>query len=480
MLAISVELLHGTIRAGSADDLAITGAGDPGDWPPSPARLFSALVAGGGTNPAGALGDGAELRVLERARPPLIYADARSDVLVSPLADRYVVVDATAQQAKDPKTLTVHEYPGRTARLVRPGSVLAPRHPRVVYVWDEAELTTDELGRIKARAHRVGYLGCADSPVRLSVGTVVPAGRPNSEWRASEDGTELVPVPYNGLLDDLNELFERWSAGDPVRRAWKPPERARYAPPGVVAAAVQALTSRVWLRFPRSVPGRLSRFVGEALKAAVLSLYDEHVGEPPRLLHGHGFDGQVGYQLALWAALADVGHAHARGSLHGAVVVMPEGTPPAVVEGVRTALWHLRELRLQGGRRIAVAPYAGERQPWAAMPDRWQGPSRRWASVTPVVHERRTRGEPGFEEVKRWCEHAGFPPPAACQVSAVSMLAGSPHLGPYEVYGSATSHRAFSHLELIFDESVLGPMVLGRARQFGIGMMAPLDARRRA
>lgn len=473
MLAISVELLHGRIRAGSADDLAITGADDPGDWPPSPARLFSALVAGGGTRAAGALDDRSGLRVLERACPPVIYADSRADVLVSPLVDRYVVVDAKANQS------SVHEYPGRTAKLVRPGSVLAPRHPRVVYAWKDADLSTAELGVIEARARRVGYLGCADSPVRLTVATELPESRPDSEWRATEDGTALVPVPYNGLLEDLDQLYERWSAGDPVRRAWNPPERARYAPPGAIAVPPQAVTSPLWLRFPQSAPGRLSRFVAEALKAAVLSLYDEHVGEPPGVLHGHGFDDQVGYQIALWAALADVGHSRARGSLHGAVVVLPEDTPPAVVEGVRTALWHLRELRLKGGRPIAVAPYAGERQPWAAMPGRWKGPARRWVSVTPVVHERRTRSQPGFEEVKRWCEHAGFPPPAAFRLSPEPLLPGGLHLGPYEIYGSGSSHRSFSYLELVFDEALGGPMVLGRARQFGIGMMAPLETRRR-
>jgi CRISPR-associated protein Csb2 len=47
MLAISVELLHGTFRGASADDTAFMGVdGDSGEWPPSPARLFAALVAG--------------------------------------------------------------------------------------------------------------------------------------------------------------------------------------------------------------------------------------------------------------------------------------------------------------------------------------------------------------------------------------------------------------------------------------------------
>jgi len=75
MLAISVDLLHGTFRGASADDTALTGAGnDSGEWPPSPARLFAALVAADGTGPRQRVTDGSELLALEKAPPPSILA----------------------------------------------------------------------------------------------------------------------------------------------------------------------------------------------------------------------------------------------------------------------------------------------------------------------------------------------------------------------------------------------------------------------
>lgn len=46
MLVIAFDLLHETIRA-SADEMGQGG----GEWPPSPARAFSALVSGGGHDP---------------------------------------------------------------------------------------------------------------------------------------------------------------------------------------------------------------------------------------------------------------------------------------------------------------------------------------------------------------------------------------------------------------------------------------------
>ena len=162
MLVITVDLLHETIRE-SADALAQTG----GEWPPSPARVFSALVAGGGhdvhaPDPA--------LRVLESAPPPVIRADPGGDVLISQLQDRYVVVDKTAG-------VGVQNYPARTAEPVRPGVRLAPRNPLVAYLWLDVELDAGQMSSLKARAARVGYLGCADSPARVRVYDEMPDAR---------------------------------------------------------------------------------------------------------------------------------------------------------------------------------------------------------------------------------------------------------------------------------------------------------------
>ena len=60
MISISVELLHGTFR-GDPDGSANTGRLSRGEWPPSPARLFAALVAADGTGEACQVTDGAEL-----------------------------------------------------------------------------------------------------------------------------------------------------------------------------------------------------------------------------------------------------------------------------------------------------------------------------------------------------------------------------------------------------------------------------------
>lgn len=471
MLAIEVDLLVGTIRAGSPDDTALTGSGDEGEWPPSPARLFSALVAAGGSRERCVEGDTSELAALEGAAPPRIIADGLAHVLRSPQIERYVVVN------EDSPGSAALDYPLRKATLTRPATRLSPFTPSICYIWDNLELSSSQLAALRSRAAHLGYLGCADSPVRVRVYESPPEQDPAQEWRPSETGTTFIPVPFVGLLDVLDDAFDRFSAGEPVRRSWFRVERARYHRPGGRFDEPRVAPVVIWLRFGAPVSGRHTLRVTETLKAALLDLYDRHVvGGPelPLVLHGHGVSEGSGYDHACFVALADCGHRHARGRLYGAAVILPAGTPAKIVEGVRTALFHLRTLVLPGGRVVTVSPHGGETRPWAANPARWTKASQRWVSVTPVVHERRQRYGPDLDEVTRWCVHAGLPAPASFQVSPVPLSEGTLVLRPDEVFHSKASRRPYSHLKVVFAEPVVGPVVLGRMRHLGIGLMAPV------
>jgi CRISPR-associated protein Csb2 len=471
MLAISVRLLHGTIRATGPADTTITGAGDAGEWPPSPARLFSALVAGDGTGSRRWLTDGSELRLLERAAPPRIVADGLDVVLQSPLCDRFVVVDQLHRGA-------VQEYVGRTAALVRPGSRLAPVTPVVTYVWDDVDADRVARNALALRAARVGYLGCSDSPARLSVSTEPVAD--DEAWVPSDDGPVALPVPYDGFLDALDALFERSQQGEAVRRAWVPNRYVRYRPPGARQQAPSP-PNVLWLRFEPSVSGRRLLAVTESLRAAVLERYDADVTSDavpvPSVLHGHGIEGR-GYHHAYFLALPDVGHRHARGRLHGAAVVLPPETPADVVEGVRTALWRVLRLVKPGVFETRLRPHGGETRPTAAAPSRWMGPSRRWVSATPVVHERFHQGGPTLVDVQGWCEHAAVAArPVWFRSCQPPIAEGALSLHPSEVHRKGRARRPYSHLEVLFEHPVQGPLVLGAGRQFGFGLMLPLKRR---
>jgi CRISPR-associated protein Csb2 len=469
MLAVDVDLLFGTIRTGSADDLAGSGSGDPGEWPPSPARLVSALVAADGTGGNCHVTTGVELLALEGAGPPRIVCDDEADVVRSQLRTRYVVVDAKAPN-------NMQEYPARTGAEVRLGSRLSPRSTRISYVWDDLDMAPSLVDNVRLRAARVGYLGCADSPARLRVRTE-PVDADARAWEAASDGEAHLPVPYVGFVADLDALFERYRRGEWVRRAWLPPERASYRSPARrPSPPARPVPVVLWFRFAGSIAGRHALLVTEALRKATLSAFDLHVlggsGNLPPVLTGHGFQ-TAEWEQALFLTLPHVGSAHADGRLHGAAIVVPAAAAD-IASDLRRALWKVEELRLPGGRAIRFAPYGGERKPFAAMPERWTMPSTRFVSALPVVHEVHRHSGPNLADVTEWCDHAKVAPPIAFRSSTFGMIEGAPVLRPHEVYRPGRPRLPYSHISVTFAEPVRGPIALGRSRTFGLGLLAPV------
>lgn len=470
MLTIEIEFLHGTFR-GSGDDLRIAGGDEAGEWPPSPARLFSALVAADGTRGRCAVTDGSELCFLERQPPPVIHADAEGDVPGSPVQQRFVVINATEAN-------TVQNYPARVSRVARPGTRRSPRHPHVAFVWPDATADGVTLEGLRRRAARIGYLGCADSPVRVCVSDQQPGHAvPVATWEPDAAGRVGIPVPFEGLVDVLNRAFDDFTDRGAVRRSSYAFEHARYRSPDQASmpAVHQVPGTVVWLRFERALPGRFVLAVTSTLRKAILDHYQRLVpgAALPPVLTGHGFEGQHDYQHVHWLALPDVGHDRSRGRIHGAAVWLPEHTPSDVVVGVQKAVWNLRELVQPEVFSIGVRPGDGEGA-WAARPSRWTTPARRFVSVFPVVHERFVRPAPDLATVAEWCEHAGLPAPVAFREHRSPILPGSVLLKPQEVFRNGDARKPYRYMEMVFDRPVAGPVVVGGKRQFGLGLFAPM------
>jgi CRISPR-associated protein Csb2 len=470
-LAITAELLHGTFRGTSYEDNGLLG--DPtletGEWPPSPARLFCALVAGDGTGELMRVTKGGELTLLEAASPPHILADPIAQAPTTHLHGRYVVAGHLAKGA-------AQEYPGRTASLVRPGRRRAPKIPLITYVWDDIVPSAPDLHALRLRAARIGYFGCTDSPARIRISTDAPALDPARTWEPDTSGATILPVPWPGFTAALDHAFGEWTSGVPWRRAWTPNRYCRYRAPGERSASDQPVVQ--WLRFETAISGRRLLAVTEALRGGVLRGCEQHVGSAaavPAILHGH--DLEVG-QHVRWLGLPFVGHDHADGKIRGAAVWLPPRIDPALAEMVRVALWRLTELAGPGFHTGVGLSSDGSDTLQAHSPLRWTGPARRWVSAFPVVRERRGRLEPDIDEVANWCRHAGIDgDPVAMRWSRVPLAKGAADLAPCEVWRHTEARRPYGHLEVVFAEPVTGPIVLGRGRHFGLGLMAPRRSR---
>lgn len=467
MLAVTVELLHGTMRA-DPDGLAHTGQLRRGEWPPSPLRLLAAFVSADGTRERCRHTDGSELAFLEGCGAPVIYADPPQRVHHQPLQARYVV----AQTGKA-VTGTQQEYIGRRGAAIRPGVRVAPATARVLFVWD-VDVPDSVMRSLALRAARIGYLGAADSPVRVKVSDELAHDLPEP-YEPDPAGQIIVGVPAAGVVAVMDAHFDRWTVeGASVTRSQSPGLRrlAAYRAPGRSPEPLPPEPTVIWMRLAPPVSGRRVSDVTKAFKDALLVHYQQTHGDPPDLLHGHGFD-RPGYELARFLALPDVGHSRSRGRIHGLALWLPPGEP--TVEGwCRDAL---QNVTLYGaGFSVGLTPWAGEDRPWAANPKRWRGPARRWATVFPALHERRVR-QLELTEVARWCAHAGLPEPSSFRASRSPLIPGGVDLRPAEVNRPGREPRPFSHVELIFDRPVDGPVVIGAGRQRGLGLCAPLPVR---
>ena len=473
MLAIDVEFLHGTYRA-DPDGSAMTGRAEVGEWPPSAARLLAAFVAADGMGSDCRVTDGTELEFLEGLGPPTIRADA------SPhhqrLNERYVVrADKTASKGH-----THQEYPARKGVEVRPGARVALRSPLVTFLWPDADAAR-HFRPLQLRAARIGYLGCADSPVRVRVAASHEQNCVDGrhEYQPSVQGTCMVSVPRPGQhLAALSAAHEAWlEHGTSVSRSWFPGLRnlVAYAGPDDPTEAGASGAVVAWLHLQPSVSGRRISDVTATLREAVMSRYNRLFGDPlPRELHGHGFDSR-GFDIARYLALPNVGFQHSDGRIHGAAVWLPPDCDDTTRGQVRTAARSLDELH---GRNFQarVTPWQGS-GPTAANPGRWLRQSTAWVTAVPAIHER--YGRLDLSEIARWCRHAGLPEPVAYRSTRVPLATGGLRLQAPEVrrHGQdrAERTRPFSHIELRFAEPVRGPVVIGAGRSRGFGLCIPLD-----
>lgn len=463
MLVFEIELLHGTYRA-DPDGSAPTGRQTHGEWPPSPARLLAALIAADGTRERCRRTTGSELDLLAAADPPVIHADPGPHH--QPLQERYVTGQDRARSQQQ-------EYLARKGVLVRPGVRVAPRNPWVRFVYD-IEIGDADVAALKYRAARVGYLGCADSPVKITVAQnselSADIGR-GLAWVPDDEGEEVINIHTRGDVERWMAAFDAWSEHGATRgqtRRHQP--RTRYRHPHDPIPNPDLGRVRAWLRFQRPLAGRQAVVVAHGLKQAALARYQQQYGDPPAWLHGH-VTGSGEYHLARFLVLPNVGHPYSDGKVHGAGVWVPGGVDETEARNLANALFSMKSLSLAGGKKVAVDR---SREGWTTNRRRWTCPAHRWVTALPAVND--LHGQIDLNAVVRWCEQAGLPKPIKCRISRKPLLPGGVDLHPSETRRPGHSQtRPYAHIGLIFEEPVIGPVVIGAARSYGLGLCAPCD-----
>jgi CRISPR-associated protein Csb2 len=117
---------------------------------------------------------------------------------------------------------------------------------------------------------------------------------------------------------------------------------------------------------------------------------------------------------------------------------------------------------------------------WTATP---QGATH-WSTVTPIAYDHHPKAKDKAEYhaeaagmIRTSCERIGLPPPREVIITPVSSHLGTPpaHAFPRLRRKDGTERR-HTHAILIFDEPVIGPVLLGAGRYRGYGFCRPMEA----
>ena len=271
---------------------------------------------------------------------------------------------------------------------------------------------------------------------------------------------------------------------------WQGYGRVREAPPEATRGSVFDSRIIVLTITGKRIPLAATLKVISALRGLLMRECPEQ--PPPEWFSGHQPNGMPTSlpHMAL-APLPFVGSRYADGAIMGLAVVLPDGLDEHeagrclehILRDPETGL--PRQLTLFDGRWLecGIELETSERTPRSLDPDTWTGGSagsRVWASVTPVVMNRHFDGKNRWDRaaasLKEACEHIGLPRPRDVLLHPVSLVEGVPHARefPQMTRKSDGGRRRHSHVVIVFDKPVRGPISVGAGRFRGYGLCRPI------
>lgn len=531
MLRVTVRFPLGVYHAQSTSDFATA------EWPPHPVRLIAALTAAAHGRPEAVLDVALQVvGVLAAAGPPLIVAPRAADpdkadgqTRVARLrgASRWAPRNHELAELRGGKGISPRDL-GRGRAEVHKVGVAIGSAP-IKFEWPDLTLDDGVLEVLGRLVEDLTVLGTARSPALVSVDTAGPPSDPRTVWAPTRsDGGEAVAQVRVATARTPAEM-DAWHArrAAPLRRdgtvtaaAYVPPvalgEQVAYIH-GIDAAALPSepfdpewwgdmLIVAVDRDRSQDLPKAPAAFAfARAMRKALLDTYGPEgtPEEAPAILRG-----RADTPHAAFVPLSFVAESQSRGSerpsgargapfadgrILGVAVILPHRA--RVVDVAR------RRLEVEAGlsRLLGLATHEavavrvpGVGPVWLGLPDsrrvadtlreaRYRRPSTRWSTVTPIVHSRYLprKGEQAlFEQVAAECSDVGLPAPARVAVQRGPRFRGAP--GPIDGGALPASWTGplrgpQAHLDLWFDEPVRGPVLLGRARHFGLGLCLPFE-----
>jgi len=466
------------------------------EWPPCPARLFQALVAGGKTGAAGRdwnPDSEQALKWLEGLGAPEIFSRPVSQGRSYRLFVPNNSLDRDVRSTKTSKAVVPRIFSGHVAG-----------EPDIIYRWalrdvNPARRHFHALEWLAAHVRALGWaVDFATAIVELGD---APSCAPGLEhYVPGGRGRQLLRVPSAGSLQDLTrcyEQFQRRIAPAGVNPYTRPRsfrferyrrqqeiEMRHYAPFSLETPDGEPFAAR-WDQVA-IVAAWIRHAAGEAMKSelshpeAARSL-GSNTSWIDSFVLGHTPNGSLGYRLS-YIPVPSIGHRHSDGGVRRAIIVEPphvHDRDQVVLDLLRIKLsgWTLTDGANHTPRAVLVPLEDTSR----VLPF-YVGRAQRWRTVTPVI----LHGHNGVRStisltktdrlLRQAFEAAGYPESTLKDVS----FQQAPYWSGSEAAPVMRVPRHLArwprlHVQVVFQEPIQGPVLAGLGRHYGIGVFAQAE-----
>ena len=466
-------------------------------WPPSPGRLFQALVAGAAKGASLSARHKQALTWFERLDPPTIAAPAarrgRAVTLFVPNNDLDSVGGDPAQVSKI-----------RVSKQWRP-TFFDPGEP-VLYLWNFESGSTEAM-RICAIADRMYQLGRGIDMAWASAQVLernhaksVIESHPGAVRRPGGSGEVLTPRP--GTLDSLVNRYQRNRRrlttvvkGRKTRQLFAQPPKASFrrtgydSPSRCLYFELRGSEGRFAPR-PLASVAPLIAGLRDAAAARLQKSLPEQFALFERLIIGRGAGPADLAQRIRLIAVPSIGTHHTDPSIRRLMLEIPSDCPLRV-DDLKWAFAGLqpfdrRTKEAFPGRLVSINN--------ARMAGRFARSAHLFRSITPValsgatrrrvraadekaVHQRIREERRAATAAVQALRHAGFRTrPSDIRVQKEPFQRRGVRAELF-ADGSRFSPHALWHLQLRFREAISGPVVIGDGRFYGLGLMEPVSHR---
>jgi CRISPR-associated protein Csb2 len=459
-------------------DLLFHGKGDDEpEWPPSPMRLFQALLAGARTGcrerewcPTKA----DAFRWLESRPPPLIVAPAARPTLgctlFVPNNDSDRVFDR--QDRLTSKTFRPHRLSDGDT---------------VYYLWPiehsdgAAQILCREARHLLAFGWGIDQVAGNGQVLTEAEAAALP-GRCWRAWTLHRPGSQTWRVPTDGSLDHLERVHRTFLRRVKGKHYDPSPKPTRFNAVSYISASTLPPRSYAVLELPEEAAFRQedTARVAAMLRSLTCRSAQEDTHQFPGgseiYVAGHTGHRERTPPRFSYLPLPTIGHEHADGMIRRLLIAEPCGGDG---DHARWAQDRLRNamLRDEDGNDRGVLLNVW-RAPSKAMIGRYVSGGRTWSTVTPVIL-------PGFDDGKHAkaeklliaaIRQADLPLEALTELSIrkAPFWPSSQHPRQYAV-PAYLKHLPGWHVRLIFHEPLPGPLAIGAGRHAGLGVFARTD-----